>query len=114
MPGYASMPDLCEIVAVCDTNSDQARGAADTFHVAGVYSDFREMLDNENIDAVSVATPNAFHEEPAVESTSVDKGSEIIVHAIFTTLFVISIVAGIIERRREATTASSGLLESRL
>ena len=33
--------------------------------------------------------------------------SELIVHAIFTTLFVISVVAGVVERRREATSTST-------
>ncbi|MDX2064204.1 MAG: Gfo/Idh/MocA family oxidoreductase [Fimbriimonadaceae bacterium] len=68
MRGYAAIPDLCEMVACCDVNETTAKTAAEKFNVAKTYTDFREMLAEENLDGVSVATPNKFHLEPTVAS----------------------------------------------
>ena len=68
MRGYASMPDLCEMVAVCDVNPETAQAAAEKYSVAKTYTDYRQMLANEGLDAVSVATPNAFHMQPTIDS----------------------------------------------
>lgn len=66
MPGYRSMPDLCEIVAVCDSNPDTAKIAAQKFDVPKSYDDWRDLASDPEIDAVSVATPNALHRDPTV------------------------------------------------
>jgi predicted dehydrogenase len=66
MPGYAAAPDLCEMVATCDVVEDVAKKAAEKFNVPKVYTDYKEMIAKENLDAVSVATPNKYHKEPTV------------------------------------------------
>ena len=68
MRGYESMPDLCEMVAVCDVNPETANTAAQKFNVPKTYSDYRQMLSQESLDAVSVATPNAFHMQPTIDA----------------------------------------------
>jgi len=68
MRGYAAIPDLCEIVACCDVNADTAAAAAAKFDVKKTYTDYREMLEKENLDAVSVATPNKYHMQPTVDA----------------------------------------------
>lgn len=68
MPGYASIPDKCTILAVADISQEAAKKAADSFSVKHVYSDYRELLANPEIDAVSIATPNAMHKQPAIEA----------------------------------------------
>jgi predicted dehydrogenase len=68
MKGYASIPELCEIVAVSDVNPETAKQAAEKFNVPATYVDYREMLAKENLDAVSVATPNKYHLQPTVDS----------------------------------------------
>lgn len=68
IPGYLSMPDLCEIVAVCDVNAETATEAAAKSGGAKVYTDYREMLSKEQLDAVSIATPNKFHWEPTLDA----------------------------------------------
>ncbi|HSI73744.1 MAG TPA: Gfo/Idh/MocA family oxidoreductase [Fimbriimonas sp.] len=73
MRGYASIPELCEIVAVCDVNPEMAKKAADKFNVETIYSDFRELVANKEIDAVSVATPNKYHVEPTVAALNSGK-----------------------------------------
>lgn len=66
MKGYASIPDLCEMVAVCDVNPETAKLAADQYSVEKIYSDYNEMLASGEVDAVSVATPNKYHKEPTI------------------------------------------------
>lgn len=73
MPGYASIPHLCEILAVCDVNSDAAHQAAAAFNVPRVYGHYMDLINDPDIDAVSVATPNAFHVEPAVAALRAGK-----------------------------------------
>jgi predicted dehydrogenase len=73
MPGYASMPDLCEIVALCDVNPETAQKAAEKFSVSRTTADYRELLADPEIDAVSVTTPNAYHLQPTVEALQAGK-----------------------------------------
>lgn len=54
-------PDA-EVKAVCDTNEAAAREAAQSFG-AEAYTDFREMIDQADINAVIVATPDFMHRE---------------------------------------------------
>lgn len=60
MAGYAKMPEI-EIAAVCDENLEAARKLAADYNVSHVYSDYLEMLKNENLDIISVCTPNVTH-----------------------------------------------------
>ncbi len=73
MKGYASIPEECEIVAVCDVNKETAQKAADKFSVSTVYTDFNDLLADKEIDAVSVATPNKYHVEPTVAALTAGK-----------------------------------------
>jgi predicted dehydrogenase len=66
MKGYAAIPDLCEIVATCDVREETAKEAATKFNVPATYTDYEEMLAKENLDAVSVCTPNKFHKAPTI------------------------------------------------
>lgn len=73
MKGYAAIPDQCEMVAVCDVNPDTAKQAAEKFNVQKTYTDYRELLADPEIDAVSVATPNKFHLQPTVDALNAGK-----------------------------------------
>ncbi len=68
MRGYASMPDLCEMVAVCDINPETAKTAAEKYNIEKTYTDYKTMLAEEKLDAVSVTTPNAYHLQPSVDA----------------------------------------------
>lgn len=73
MPGYASIPDQCEIVAVCDVNPEVAKKAAEAFNVPKVFSDYHQLLALDGLDAVSVTTPNKYHVEPTVAALKAGK-----------------------------------------
>jgi len=68
MRGYAAIPEQCEIVAVSDVNPETAKAAAEKFEVPAQYTDYKEMLKKEQLDAVSVATPNKFHKQPTIDA----------------------------------------------
>jgi predicted dehydrogenase len=66
MPGYAAVADDCEIVALADINPEAARTASEKFNVPHVFDDYRKLLEMDEVDAVSICTPNYLHKEPAI------------------------------------------------
>ena len=65
LPEYASRKDV-EIVAVCDIDKVKADKVALRFDVGQVYTDYKEMLEKEKLDAVSVCLPNYLHAEVTI------------------------------------------------
>jgi predicted dehydrogenase len=69
----------CRIVAVCDVNANrlaEARKIVDEqYGDAGCagYADYREILARDDIDAVSIATPDAWHVLQSVEAARAGK-----------------------------------------
>jgi hypothetical protein len=61
-------------VAVCDVDAAKAAAAKDIADArygnrdCKIYHDFREMLDRDDIDAVSIATPDHWHAIPTIEA----------------------------------------------
>jgi predicted dehydrogenase len=55
-----------EMVAVADPDKDRLQAVAEEFKVPGRYLSAREMLDKEDLDVVSIATPNKFHKPLAL------------------------------------------------
>lgn len=61
---YAQNPYV-DLVAVCD-QSEEIRTRVQQKYGVRVYSDVEEMLEHEELDAASVATPDYLHVEPAL------------------------------------------------
>ena len=59
---WTRIPEV-EISAICDRVEQKARGAADQFSIARVYTDWKEMIDRERPDFVDIITPPDTHEE---------------------------------------------------
>lgn len=68
---YASLPDV-ELVAVCDPREEALRPLAKTTGAAP-YADFRELLRRDDIDAVSVCTPDEAHRAPCEAAAAAGK-----------------------------------------
>jgi len=62
---YKNHPNA-EVVAVCDIDAEKAKIFAKEHSVNKVYTDFREMAEDNEIDAVSVTTPDFLHRDPVV------------------------------------------------
>src|SRR5690349_20393096 len=60
-------------VAICETNPARAKEAADRFKIPRSYSDYRELLDQADIDAITIALPNHLHMPVAVEALKARK-----------------------------------------
>ena len=55
-PSLAAMPDV-EIVGIAELNADRLQTTADSYDIAGRYSDFRELVAREKPDAVYAIMP---------------------------------------------------------
>ncbi len=73
MPGYAAIPEKCEMVAVCDINPATAQEASTKFSIPKVSENYKELLADPEIDAVSITTPNAFHYQPTLDALRAGK-----------------------------------------
>lgn len=72
MPAYRALEDV-EILAVADVDPKTAQKAAKQFSVKHVFDDYRDLVAMDEIDAVSVCTPNAFHKDPTVAALGAGK-----------------------------------------
>ena len=50
------------LLALCDNDAPKARALADRFEVPDVFTDFEELLEVDELDAVIISTPNHLHE----------------------------------------------------
>jgi predicted dehydrogenase len=57
-----------EVVAICGRNSDRTHTVASQFGIPTVYTDYRELCSQSNIDAVTIVTPNAFHADQSISA----------------------------------------------
>src|SRR5947208_4564101 len=64
---YAKMKGDVSVVAVADINEACARSTGQTFGVPNVHTDFRKLLERDDLDAVDVCLHNNFH-RPATEA----------------------------------------------
>lgn len=62
-----------KLVAVCDNDRPKARALADRFDIADVYTDIEDLLEEEELDAVVVATPNHLHEPHVLSAIAAGK-----------------------------------------
>lgn len=69
-PSIARFPDL-ELTCVCDPNAGRAQKAAARWGGA-VYTDWQTMLENADLRALIVASPNVFHFEQVRAALEID------------------------------------------
>ncbi|MGC5775278.1 Gfo/Idh/MocA family protein [Paenibacillus pabuli] len=61
------------IYAICDLNEQRATAAAEKYSAQSVYTDYREMLNDPHVDAVSICTWNNTHAEFAIAALEAGK-----------------------------------------
>ena len=66
LPGYAKIPDEATVVAISDIDESRAQQVADEFGISKVYTDYNEMVSQEELDLVSVCTPPFLHRDATV------------------------------------------------
>ncbi|EEF59617.1 Gfo/Idh/MocA family protein [Pedosphaera parvula] len=60
-------------VAIAESNPARAREAGELYRVPRIYSDYRELLEQVDIDAVTIALPNHLHAPVALEAIKARK-----------------------------------------
>jgi len=73
LPGYALIPDECEIYALCDIDPVALAKTAAKYPNAKTFSDHKQMLELAELDGVSVCTPNYAHHECTVNALKAGK-----------------------------------------
>ena len=68
IPAWKNLKDDVEIVGVADILEDRAKLVAKTHGIPHAYGDWEEMLDELDLDVVSVCTPNSYHREQTIAS----------------------------------------------
>jgi predicted dehydrogenase len=63
--GYAAIEET-EVVAACDIDAGRLNAFAERWNVSACYTDYREMIEAENLDIVSVATRPQQHAEQMI------------------------------------------------
>jgi len=57
----------CKIVALCDIKPEKAKAKAESFSLdCKIYTDYKEMLENEQLDSIHICTPHYLHAEMAI------------------------------------------------
>jgi predicted dehydrogenase len=75
LPGWAR-DERCRIVGVCDREPDRAAAAADQYGAAVVSTDYRVLLDRDDIDIIDVVTRDSEHF--AVNLAAVQAGKHVL------------------------------------
>jgi predicted dehydrogenase len=61
LPGFALCNDHARVVALCDSNPDVLARAARETGIDTTFTDYRQALAHDGVDAVVIATPNVVH-----------------------------------------------------
>jgi len=72
MPGYLATKGV-KVVAVCDIVEDAASRFAKDYDIPYVFNDYKKLAAMDELDVVSVCTPNNFHAGPTVAALEAGK-----------------------------------------
>jgi predicted dehydrogenase len=72
-PFFKYLNEKCEFTAAVDTDKDLAKRMQDEHGAKQVYTDYKKMLKEADVDAVIVATPTYLHKEQVIESARAGK-----------------------------------------
>lgn len=70
--GYLACPNA-RLVAICDANPMALAQAQQKYSIADGFTDYKELLQRENIDAISIALPNDLHAPVAIDALNAGK-----------------------------------------
>lgn len=62
--------DAAEVITCADVVEERAKEAKEKYNLKSYYTDYKEMLDEEQIDAVLICTPSGLHPEHGIEAAN--------------------------------------------
>ncbi|MBL8047973.1 MAG: Gfo/Idh/MocA family oxidoreductase [Chthonomonas sp.] len=73
--GYEQLADKCEVVTICDLKHETREIMRTKFGFTGANytDDYKQILNDPDIDAVVIATPNAVHMQPTLDALAAGK-----------------------------------------
>ena len=72
IPGFQSIEGV-EIVSVCNRSEESSRKVADEFEIPGIVTDWRQIVEDPNVDAVMIGTWPNMHAELTIASLQAGK-----------------------------------------
>ncbi len=60
--------DECQVVAISDLNEELAKDRAEKYNIEKVYVDYKDLLSDSSIDAVSIVTPTFTHKNIVIDA----------------------------------------------
>jgi predicted dehydrogenase len=69
MGALRTFPDV-EVVAGCDIRQDRLDNFQEKWGVTSLYTDWKQMLKREDLDAVTICTPNGVHAAPSIDASN--------------------------------------------
>jgi predicted dehydrogenase len=73
LPALASLNDVIELVAVADLNADRLAELKDKYNLDATYTDYRELLDRDDIEAIGMAVPLPGHHQVVIDAAAAGK-----------------------------------------
>ena len=67
------IPQEAELIAVADVIADRARNMAQKFDVKRIYSEFKELLADKDLDVICICTPSGMHADMAIAAMQAGK-----------------------------------------
>lgn len=72
LPAWLTHPDV-EIAAVCDNDKQSADDMAKNLAISKVFTDYRDLLQETDIDIVDITVPNVLHSEISIAALQAGK-----------------------------------------
>ncbi|MGI4790871.1 MAG: Gfo/Idh/MocA family protein [Janthinobacterium lividum] len=75
LPAFQKLQDegKVRLVALCDVNPEKLQPLSEQFGILHTFTDYRQMLALDTIDAVAVCTPNYLHKQPVLDAFAAGK-----------------------------------------
>ncbi|MGC4045911.1 MAG: Gfo/Idh/MocA family oxidoreductase [Armatimonas sp.] len=71
--GYRKLPKECEVLAAADILESRCTEAREQFGIPETYDTYHKLLERDDIDAVSICTPNGVHAQATMDALRAGK-----------------------------------------
>ncbi|MDQ6908523.1 MAG: Gfo/Idh/MocA family oxidoreductase [Chloroflexota bacterium] len=72
LPSFAALPEF-EIAAICGRNGAKVEAIADAYDIRNTFTDYRDLIACNDVDAVTIAMPPALHHPAAIAAITAGK-----------------------------------------
>lgn len=72
IPALQKVKDV-EVVAIADINLEKTSEVAQKFNIPNVFTDYKELIAMDELDAVTICTPNIFHKPMSIDALKAGK-----------------------------------------